>query len=83
MIAILNGTNYDDPNEFVKAVNAERLKNKKKWLQYVGQVNGKQVSIKTFDHSYLQIFKIDGIDHAPPMDTTVTAWKKHMLKALS
>jgi hypothetical protein len=83
MIAVLNGTNYDNAADFVKAVNAARLKNKKKWLRYVGLVNGKVVSIKTFDHSYLQIFKVDGINHAPPIDTTVTAWKDHILTTLS
>ena len=83
MISILNKTDYDNAADFVKAVNAERLKNRGKWLHYIGRVNGKVVSIKTFDHTFLQIFKVDGIDHAPPMDTKVTAWKQHMLKVLS
>lgn len=75
MIRVLENQNFATAAELTKALNAERLKNKQKWLVYVGDVAGKRVEIKTFDASYPQIMRVNGIDHGGAMDLKVGAWK--------
>ncbi len=82
MIHALAGQNFASAEQFVKELNKVRLANKQKWFQYVGEVNGKQVELKTFDCSYLQIFRVNGMNDTPAMDITPTAWKEFMLKRL-
>ena len=83
MIAVLPQQNFSSARDFVQALNKARLANKKKWITYVGQVAGKQVELKSYDTGHLQILRVNGIDNAGPMDMAVTAWKEHILQAVS
>lgn len=82
MLKVLENENFSSPTEFVTALNTQRLKNPKKWINYVGTVNGKSVEIKTYDCSYLQIFRVDGVNDYPLMDVKPTVWKEFILKRL-
>lgn len=83
MIRVLSEVNFDNAEEFVKELNKERLVNKGKWIYYVGHVSGKHVELKSYDCSYLQIFRVDGLNDVPCMDTSVTAWKNFILHRFS
>lgn len=62
---------------FTQELNSLRLSNKNKWFTLEADVDGKNVVVKCFG-TWLQIFRIDGIDHAGPMDMKVTQWKKYV-----
>lgn len=83
MIRVLEGQDFDSAEDFVKAINAARLANKNKWIVYVGTVNGKAVEMKSWNTGYLQILRVDGINHAPPMDINVTGWKDAIREAVA
>lgn len=68
--------------EFLKLVNCERLANKKQWIFVNEIVEGKQVQFKSFE-TYLQIYKINGIDHAPSMGLNVGEWKQAIKDGLN
>jgi hypothetical protein len=82
MLKVLENENFSSAQDFVIALNSQRLKNPKKWITYVGTVNGKSVEIKTYDCSYLQIFRVDGVNDFPVMDVKPTVWKDFILKRL-
>lgn len=83
MIPVLENKNFDSPSEFVKELNKARLANRGKWIVYSGIVKGKTVAIKTYDHTYLQIFRVNGINHGGSMDKPVGVWKKTIEEALN
>lgn len=82
MIPVLQGQNFNTADEFTKALNIARLGNKQKWIVYTGTVAGKQVAIKTFDTGYLQIMRVNGIEHGGSMDMKVGQWKAAIAKAI-
>ena len=49
--------------DFIKQVNATRLKNKNKWFYITETVENRPVYIKCYN-TYLQIFRISGINKA-------------------
>lgn len=83
MIRVLEGQNFTDAKQFVDALNKARLENRHKWIVYVGMVCDRKVEIKTYDHTYLQIFKVDGLNDPPAMDIKVTVWKNYILERLN
>jgi hypothetical protein len=82
MISVLEGRSFDDAQTFLKELNAQRLAHGKAWITYAGRVAGREVRMKTYGASYLQIFDIDGIRHGGGIDMKPTAWKNTILKAL-
>ena len=45
------------------------------WVFYSGTVAGRKVQLKTYNHTYMQIYRIDGLNaHLSPMDCTVGAF---------
>lgn len=83
MIAVLAQQNFPAAQEFVSALNKARLANKRKWITYSGEVQGKQVELKSYDTGYLQILRVNGITHPAPMDMPVGEWKDFILQAVS
>jgi hypothetical protein len=68
--------NYPDAASFIAALNKVRLDNPQQWIFYTGTVADKTVSLKTYGHTYLQQFTIDGAaQKTPSMDCKVSAWK--------
>lgn len=61
--------------EFLKLVNTKRLQNKGQWFTLRETVEGKTVEVKNYN-LYLQIYRVDGIDHTPAMGINATAWKQ-------
>jgi hypothetical protein len=82
MIPVLQGQNFDNAAAFVGALNQARLANKQKWIVYQGTVAGRKVAIKSFDASYPQILRVDGIEYGGAMDLKVNAWKKQIENAI-
>jgi hypothetical protein len=83
MIRVLTDSNFDSAQEFVAELNKARLQNKKQWLTYRGSVAGKLVEIKTYGATYLQIFRIDGINQKLPcIDCTISEWKNAITRAV-
>lgn len=56
--------------EFVKLVNRLRKAHKNEWFYYQGEVGGKDVQLKAYQ-TWVQIYKVDGIDYSGPMDVSV------------
>lgn len=83
MRQVLESENFDNADAFVKAINAARLERRKSWFFFLGKVCGKDVEIKSYDTGYLQILRVNGINHSAPMDMNVSAWKNAILKAVS
>lgn len=65
---------YDDTDLFMTDLHALRRASKNEWFFFSGKVNGKRVSIKSWGTGYLQIFRVDDIDQAAPMEMNVTKW---------
>jgi hypothetical protein len=82
MIPVLKGFDYATAELFVDQLNKERLRHKQQWITYVGTVAGRSVSIKSFDTGYLQILRVNGIEHGGAMDLSVSGWKHVITKAL-
>jgi hypothetical protein len=75
---------FDTVDQFFFALNKQRLSNTQQWIYFSGNVSGKPVQLKTFGHSYLQKFSIDGLNQVlPPMDCKVSTWKAAILLAFS
>lgn len=83
MIDVLNDMNFAKADEFVEALNKERLKYKNKWITYSGVVAGKTIAMKTFGCGYLQIFRVNGIDYGGSMDMKVGEWKAIIVEAIN
>ena len=63
-------SNFNDRNDFFKAINTLRKKSKNKWYSFSGTVNGQYIELKAFG-TWLQIFRIDGIDNSHCPDLSV------------
>jgi hypothetical protein len=84
MIRVLEDSGpYADADAFVADLNKARLANKGKWIVFAGYVCGNEVRIKNYGTGYLQILEVNGLNHAPPMDMNVTAWKDAIRKAVA
>jgi len=62
---------YDD---FIDLINRLRKAHKGRWYTWIGDVEGKDISLKGFG-TWLQIFKVDGIDYSNPMERAVAQFK--------
>jgi hypothetical protein len=51
-------------NEFMILVKQSRLAKRGGWFALVETVEGCRVEFKSYGHTYLQIFRIDGLDYA-------------------
>ena len=60
--------------QFRDTINSLRLANRERWFQWTGTVDGRRVELKCFN-TWLQIFRIDGIQQNTAMDITPTAFK--------
>lgn len=70
-------SNFRTKSDFFTALNNARLANKGQWLAFNGTIGNSHVQLKTFSHTYLQVFKINGIDCSTiGMDSKVGDWKK-------
>jgi len=65
------GTKMED---FIREINTLRKVNKNAWYTWVGSVEGKEVSLKGFG-TWLELFKVDGIDYSNPMERAVGQFK--------
>jgi len=75
---IMNILDYRNQNinseSFFKLINDARKSNKNQWYGFVGVVEGREVSIKGYN-TWLQVYKVNGIDHSSCMDITVSRFK--------
>ena len=68
-------------DEFIKAVNKCRLENKNKWFGLICIVDGAIVRIKNYG-TYLQIFTVNDVRQATPMEMKPTHWKEFIKQAI-
>ena len=78
----MKGIDTMNTMEFIKTVNSVRLQNKDKWYWWTGTVNGKSVELKAYN-TWLQIFRIDGVNYSGQMDISVKQLKQYMEKVLT
>ncbi len=83
MIPVLNDQDFNDIPSFLTALNKARLANKRQWITYVGTVATRRVALKSYDTGYLQILRVDGIEHGGAMDLSVTGWKHVIVEAIN
>jgi hypothetical protein len=69
--------------DFLAALKTHRLANKGQWIAFAGKVGNREVSLKSFGASYLQILDVDGIRHGGAMDMKVRDWNAAIEKALA
>ena len=62
---------------FVDTINKLRLSSPNKWYQWGGVVSGKKIEIKGFG-TWLQIFRVDGMNVPTGMDISVGEFKKKL-----
>ena len=75
---------FANDQDFLAAINAARLRKRQQWIFYSGIVGGHVVELKTFGHTYLQRFTINGLcPNLPPMDCKVGEWKRAITQAFS
>ena len=67
---------------FIKTINDLRLKNKNKWVFFTGVVENKKVELKLYN-TWLQIYKVNGLDFSNCMDRKPTEFKEDLLKGLN
>ena len=65
--------------QFKKEIKTMRLT--KRWYQFTGFVDGKTIVLKGFG-TWLQIFKVNGIDNSNAMDQKVSEFDKHIENTL-
>ena len=65
--------------DFTKHINKLRLNNKSSWYSYSGIVDGKNVSLKAYG-TWLQIYKVNGVDYSNCMDVSVKKFKEDLQK---
>lgn len=74
-------TSYDNVTSFLKAL--KPLRQGSKWIMWQGTIGGRDVALKTFKHSYLQILKVDGSNKAvSPIDCNVSVFEEAIRKSL-
>lgn len=83
MIRVLEGRGFDDVDTFVAELNRERLANRDNWIVFVGQVAGREIQIKTYDHRDLQILRVDGRDvRRNEYGMNVGAWRREIAERI-
>lgn len=77
------GTNKDcliNAETFIGRVNLLRQKNKGQWIALSEIVDGKMVEYKAFG-TWIQILRIDGVNHSSPMGMNVKQYIQHLNNA--
>lgn len=64
-----------DVETFVKTINKLRTSNKNKWYTWTGVVDGNDVKLKGYN-TWLQVFKVKGIEYGGPMEVPVSKFKQ-------
>lgn len=80
MISVLEHMNFADSISFVKELNKARIANKEKWITFIGVINGKNITLKSFG-LYLQIFRVNGLNYGRHCNN-VADWKKLIESAI-
>lgn len=70
-----------DKEQFLKLINNTRRKSKNKWYEFHATVEGRLITIKGFN-TWLQIFKVDGIQQWSTMDCSVKQFNDDVIKGL-
>ena len=65
-----------------KEINKARLTNSNKWYFLTFEENGKKIQVKGFN-TWLQIFRIDGVNYPSLMDIKVKDFLQHIESALN
>lgn len=73
--------NFKKAEDFVKHVNKVRLDNKGKWWYVTAEVCGIKVSIKGYE-TWMQIYRVDGINCSNSLERSVANFKKDILKPI-
>ena len=68
--------------DFTQTINKLRLSNKGRWYTWQGIVNGQAVALKGFG-PWLQLFRVNGLEQALPMQMSVKAFKAELTQAVS
>lgn len=74
--------NYFDMQTLIDAISKARKESKnQKWIFVQANVGTRCVEVKTFGHTYLQIYRIDGKQQElPPMDCNVGKFNAALLQ---
>jgi hypothetical protein len=67
----------ESKEDFLAYINSLRLDRKFQWYTYTGVVEGKNISLKGH-RTWLQIYKIDGVDYANCMDRSVKQFQEDL-----
>lgn len=67
--------------EFVEHINKLRRDNKNSWYFFTGIANNKKVELKGFG-TWLQVFRLDGLDNASCPDISVKRFKEVLLSSI-
>lgn len=70
-----------DIEELVKTINNKRLENKNNWYVFLSPLSLYDIQIKGYN-TWLQVFKIKGIDYASPMSMNVKEYKEWLFNSL-
>jgi len=68
-------------NDILKTINDARLANKNAWYFLTLDFNGSLIQVKGYN-TWLQIFKINGLNASNPMEQSVSQFKNHILNVL-
>ena len=66
----------------VEKLNKMRLDNKNKWVFFHSVIDNKEIFYKAYN-TYIQVLKIDQIDHAGACDIKVSQFKAHLNNAFN
>lgn len=67
------------PADFVKEMTKLKNANKNKWYTFTGTIDGKNIQLKGYG-TWLQIYKVDGIDYGNAMEASVKAFKEALIR---
>ena len=70
-----------DIEELVKTINNKRLENKNTWYVFLSPLSLYDIQIKGYN-TWLQVFKIKGIDYASPMCMNIKEYKEWLFNSL-
>lgn len=74
---------FETVQDFERALKKWRLGDSG-WIMYRGKVAGKLVELKTYRHTYMQIFRADGFNkNLAPMDCSVKQFNEAIAKGLA
>ena len=70
-----------DIEELVKTINNKRLENKNNWYVFLSPLSLYDIQIKGYN-TWLQVFKIKGIDYASPMGMNAKEYNEWFFNSL-